>query len=108
MELFHYPERCNVRTFYIEAIEIPIVYNKYGDHDPNGLLYVLQKDAGRIQRKALENFHQAVPQPYEEVRPLVLRANLGAVSYTHLNRCRNRSRYSHTYTKTQVRVRTTE
>ncbi|MBU9728667.1 multicopper oxidase domain-containing protein [Diplocloster modestus] len=77
MELFHYPERCNVRTFYIEAIEIPIVYNKYGDHDPNGLLYVLQKDAGRIQRKALENFHQAVPQPYEEVRPLVLRANLG-------------------------------
>ena len=67
----------NVRDFYIEAIELPIVYNKYGDHDPNGLLYVLQKDAQRIKERAVENFNKEVPQPYEEVRPLVLRANLG-------------------------------
>ncbi|MBQ7901747.1 MAG: multicopper oxidase domain-containing protein, partial [Clostridia bacterium] len=67
----------NTRTFDIEAISLPIVYNKFGDHDPNGLLYVLQEDSRRIRDKALENFRKPVPQPYEEVRPLVIRANLG-------------------------------
>ncbi|MCI5953063.1 MAG: hypothetical protein MRZ49_00575 [Lachnospiraceae bacterium] len=38
-------QKC--RYYEIEAIEIPIVYNKYGDYDPNGLLYVLKKDADR-------------------------------------------------------------
>lgn len=45
MELCKYPCPCKTRQFKIEAIQIPIVYNKYGDHDPNGLLYVLEEDA---------------------------------------------------------------
>lgn len=61
----------------MEAIQIPIVYNQYGDYDPNGLLYVLEQDSQRIQREALRRFQQAPPQPYEEVQPLVLRVNLG-------------------------------
>lgn len=77
MELCNYMQKPNVRTYRIEAIEIPIVYNKYGDHDPNGLLYVLQKDAERIKRGALVNFNRPDPQPYEGVKPLVIRANLG-------------------------------
>ena len=36
MELSNYPRRGRLRIFDIEAIEVPIVYNKYGDHDPNG------------------------------------------------------------------------
>lgn len=83
MELSNYPPRGRLRIFDIEAIEIPIVYNKYGDHDPNGLLYVLQKDARRIKEGALENFHKPVPQPYEEVRPLVIRVNLGDEVQVH-------------------------
>ena len=43
MELCSYPKAQKCRLYEIEAIEIPIVYNKYGDHDPNGLLYVLKK-----------------------------------------------------------------
>lgn len=43
MELCHYKTPEKTRFYEIEAIEIPIVYNKYGDHDPNGLLYVLKK-----------------------------------------------------------------
>lgn len=74
MELYCYPQKKTVRTFEIEAISIPIVYNKYGDYDPNGLLYVLKKDAKKVREKALENFHKEVPQPYEGVKPLVLRA----------------------------------
>lgn len=77
MELCQYCECGKVRTFQIEAIQIPIVYNKYGDHDPNGLLYVLAKDADRIRDRAIQCFHQEIPQPYEEVRPLVIRAKLG-------------------------------
>lgn len=90
MDLCSYPTPEKKRFFEIEAIEIPIVYNKYGDHDPNGLLYVLKKDAGRIRSCAMQNFSQKVPQPCEEVQPLVIRANKGdtvVVTFTHsLNR----------------------
>lgn len=78
--MFHtseYPAAGPVRTFDVEAISVPIVYNKYGDYDPNGLMYALAKDSRRIREKAAENFHLDPPQPYEEVRPLVLRANVG-------------------------------
>ena len=30
-----------IRIYNINAVRAKIVYNKYGDHDPNGLLYVL-------------------------------------------------------------------
>ncbi len=90
MELCNYPRQGKDRYFEIEAIELPIVYNKYGDHDPNGLLYVLKKDASRIREGALHNFSLEIPQPYEEVKPLVIRANAGdtvTISFSHsLNR----------------------
>ena len=72
-----YPILNTIRTFDIEAISLPIVYNKYGDHDPNGLMYVLKKDSARIQRQARQNFELSPPQPYKEVQPLVIRANVG-------------------------------
>ncbi|MDD6810274.1 MAG: multicopper oxidase domain-containing protein [Lachnospiraceae bacterium] len=90
MEICNYPCPCKVRHYDIEAIQISIVYNKYGDHDPDGLLYVLKEDAERIRKGALQNFHQDTPQPYEEVMPLVIRANAGdkiIISFSHsLNR----------------------
>ena len=49
MELEQYAEKGRTRLFQIRAIQIPIVYNKYGDHDPDGLLYVLEEDADRIK-----------------------------------------------------------
>lgn len=77
MDLCQYPELENIRTFYIEAMQIPIVYNLHGDYDPDGLLYVLEEDAERIRTEALKRFEMDIPQPYEEVRPLVIRVNLG-------------------------------
>ena len=79
-----YPTLRTIRTFDIEAISLPIVYNKYGDHDPNGLIYVLKKDSERIQRRARENFAMSPPQPYEEVQPLVIRANVGDEIHVNL------------------------
>lgn len=64
--MFHtteYPISHFVRTFDIEAISLPIVYNKYGDHDPDGLMYVLAQDSQRIQQRARENFALSPPQP---------------------------------------------
>lgn len=61
INLSDYPDSRFVRIFDIEAISIPIVYNKYGDHDPNGMLYVLKKDSERIKRKAKENFEMSPP-----------------------------------------------
>lgn len=91
MELCNYPCRNRICEFDIEAIQIPIVYNKYGDHDPDGLLYVLAEDAERIKEGALRNFHKEIPQPYEEVTPLVIRANLGDEIKVHFHHSLNRS-----------------
>ena len=77
IELSDYSNTGQVRVYDIEAVSLPIVYNKYGDHDPDGLMYVLKQDSERIQRKAKKLFDQPIPQPYEEVRPLVIRANVG-------------------------------
>ena len=79
MELCQYPCQCRIRYFTIEAIQIPIVYNQYGDYDPDGLLYVLEEDSQRIQEEALRRFKQIPPQPYEEVQPLVIRVNCGDI-----------------------------
>lgn len=90
MELCNYNRPDRIRHYEIEAIEIPIVYNKYGDHDPNGLLYVLKRDAERVREGALRNFSKDIPQPYDDVKPLVIRANKGekvVITFSHsLNR----------------------
>lgn len=77
LELSDYADTCQVRVYDIEAISLPIVYNKYGDYDPNGLMYVLKKDSQRIQEKARKLFELPVPRPCDEVQPLVIRANVG-------------------------------
>ena len=77
LELSNYPNTGQTRVYDIEAISLPIVYNKFGDHDPNGMMYVLKQDSERIRREARRRFELPVPQPYEEVRPLVIRANVG-------------------------------
>ena len=91
MELCNYPCRNKVCVFNIEAIQIPIVYNRYGDYDPDGLLYVLAEDAEQIKEGALRNFNQEIPQPFEDVKPLVIRANLGDEVKVHFHHSLNRS-----------------
>lgn len=91
MELCQYPSQTKIRYFCIEAIQIPIVYNKYGDHDPNGLLYVLEEDAERVKECAIRNFKKEIPQPCEEVKPLVLRVNLGDEVHVRFRHSLNRA-----------------
>ncbi len=62
-----------VRHFTIVAISIRIVYNNHGDHDPNGLIYVLKENENAVIRAVAEN----PLTPVDLVQPLVIRANLG-------------------------------
>lgn len=63
----------SIRRFDIEAIKIRIVYNKYGDHDPDGKMYVLKKYRSKIERLVRKN----PLTPVELVQPLVIRVNVG-------------------------------
>lgn len=63
----------NVRKFDIVAINANIVYNKYGDHDPNGKMYVLKQYKRKIKKDIKENPFK----PSNLVQPLVIRVNVG-------------------------------
>ncbi|KND00430.1 uncharacterized protein SPPG_09220 [Spizellomyces punctatus DAOM BR117] len=73
------------RHYDVVALEVPIVYNVYGDHDPNGLMFALKENEDALERYA-HSFVSPDPlipsakAPRVElnplVRPLVLRCNL--------------------------------
>ena len=54
-----------VRKYQVAAVQMDIPYNRYGDHDPDGLVFVPLEDA----EKALTGDWQP--------KPLILRANAG-------------------------------
>lgn len=54
-----------IRKYEIAAIQTGIPYNRYGDHDPDGLVFVPAEDV------------QAIRQGRQEIKPLILRANVG-------------------------------
>ena len=54
-----------VRRYEVAAIQTNLVYNRYGDHDPDGLIFVPLEDADRVLAGKCEP------------KPLILRANVG-------------------------------
>ncbi|AOZ77348.1 copper oxidase [Clostridium pasteurianum DSM 525 = ATCC 6013] len=64
-----------VKHFNIVAIPTKIVYNNEGDHDPNGLMYVLKEDENTLIEAVKKNPFK----PVDIVSPLVIRANLGDI-----------------------------
>ncbi|WP_409254069.1 multicopper oxidase domain-containing protein [Bacillus sp. SCS-153A] len=80
---------CNegtpTRHFNIAAFEVDIVYNNFGDHDPNGKLYALKEDVESI-KQAVE---RSPGKPVKEIQPLTIRANKGdCISVTFTNELR--------------------
>lgn len=59
------PEGSAIRKYEIAAIQKDIKYNNYGDHDPDGLLFVPLSDANDIKKDKKHSL------------PLILRANAG-------------------------------
>ncbi|MEK3883154.1 multicopper oxidase domain-containing protein [Paenibacillus sp. PL2-23] len=62
-----------LRRFHIVAIPIRIVFNRFGDHDPNGMMYVLKENEEQVQLQVARN----PCMPVKLVEPLVIRANAG-------------------------------
>lgn len=62
-----------LRKFHIVAISIRIVVNRFGDHDPDGRMYILKENEKIIKKKVELNPFT----PVDLVEPLVIRANEG-------------------------------
>ena len=62
-----------IRKFHIVAIPIRIVVNRFGDRNPNGMMYVLKEHESIIRKKVDLNPYT----PVDLVEPLVIRANVG-------------------------------
>ncbi|MGG1247906.1 multicopper oxidase domain-containing protein [Bacillus spizizenii] len=62
-----------LRKYHVVAIPIRIVMNKYGDHDPNGMMYVLKENEEKVKRCVAKNPFM----PVDLVEPLTIRANVG-------------------------------
>lgn len=62
-----------LRKYHIVAISIRIVVNRFGDHNPNGRMYILKENEKIIKKKVELNPFT----PVELVEPLVIRANEG-------------------------------
>lgn len=54
-----------VRRYEIAAIQTELIYNRYGDYDPDGLIFVPLEDADRVLSGKCKP------------KPLILRANVG-------------------------------
>ncbi|MBO2946024.1 multicopper oxidase domain-containing protein [Paenibacillus sp. F411] len=61
------------RRFHIVAISVRIVINDFGDHDPEGKMYVLKENEDKVRRLIAKNPFTTV----DLVQPLIIRANAG-------------------------------
>ncbi|WP_146902523.1 SdrD B-like domain-containing protein [Cellulomonas aerilata] len=59
------PSTAPVKAYNVVAMQKDLVYNEFGDHDPQGLLYVLAEDEAAVRSGA------------KKAEPLVIRANAG-------------------------------
>ena len=62
-----------IRKYHIVAIPIRIVLNTFGDHNPNGMMYVLKENEQKVKEVVKKNLFT----PVDIVQPLVIRANEG-------------------------------
>jgi manganese oxidase len=71
-----------VRKFNVVSLNINLVYNNFGDHDPKAKIFALKEDVTKIQNAVAAN----LGKPSKEIQPLTIRANRGdcvEVSFTN-------------------------
>jgi manganese oxidase len=83
------PSSAPVKTFDIQAIDVNIPLNGFGDHDPNGRMYVLTAvdgtPTGQLEKVRAEEASQKVSIGLREdaIQPLAIRANMGDCVVVH-------------------------
>ena len=79
------PANVPMKSFDVQAIDVDIPLNRFGDHDPNGRMYVLSSsiDAVRTQERSQK---VSIGLRNDPIQPLVIRANQGdCVTITYTN-----------------------
>ncbi len=71
------------RRYDVVAVQVPIVFNRYGDHDHDGMIFTLAADRPALT-EIKANFRAHAKAPHPLVRPLVLRARVGERLEIHL------------------------
>ncbi|MCM3790838.1 multicopper oxidase domain-containing protein [Domibacillus indicus] len=62
-----------IRRYHVVAIPIRIVVNNFGDHNPDGRMYVLKENEAKVKELVRKNPFT----PVELIEPLTIRANEG-------------------------------
>jgi FtsP/CotA-like multicopper oxidase with cupredoxin domain len=74
---------AGTRSYSIVSLQTRIVINKFGDHDPNGQMYVLAENEQALRQQVAVNPFT----PVDLVEPLVIRANVGdTINITFTNK----------------------
>ena len=73
------PATAPVKTFDVQAINVDITLNRFGDHDPTGKMFVLSNRVAdvRAEEKAPLPNRVSIGLREDPIQPLVLRANQG-------------------------------
>jgi FtsP/CotA-like multicopper oxidase with cupredoxin domain len=77
------PTGAPVKTFAVTAIKVKIPLNRFGDNDPEGLMYVGAADADGLARQVAavrrqeQTQHVSTGLRDDPIQPLVIRANEG-------------------------------
>ncbi|HZC53143.1 MAG TPA: multicopper oxidase domain-containing protein, partial [Mycobacterium sp.] len=64
------------KTFDVQAIDVKIPLNRYGDNDPHGRMYALTSEIGKIRAEEISQ-QVSIGLRDDPIQPLVVRANLG-------------------------------
>jgi FtsP/CotA-like multicopper oxidase with cupredoxin domain len=71
------PSSAPVKSFDVQAIDVDIPLNRWGDHDPSGKMYVLTKDVAAVRAEEASRHVSFGLKDNDPIQPLVIRANLG-------------------------------
>ncbi|MEA2151085.1 MAG: hypothetical protein QOD69_2915 [Solirubrobacteraceae bacterium] len=71
------PSSAPVKAFDVQAIDVDIPLNRFGDHDPAGKMYVLSKDLAAVRAEEQSRHVSVGLKDNDPIQPLVIRANLG-------------------------------
>lgn len=64
------------RAYNVSAIQVKITYNRFGDHDPGGFMYVLDENIPAVRQQEASG-QVSTGLRKDPIQPMVIRANLG-------------------------------
>ena len=70
------PGGAPTKTYDVRAIDVDIPLNRFGDHDPNGKMFVLSDRVGDVREQEASQ-HVSIGLRDDPIQALVIRANLG-------------------------------